>query len=196
MNTAAKLSAYGVALALVAGGGWAVGSAVGPLPVEAAGHGVSGADHEDAAGAEQDRRGPSRVARVDGYEVRLDGELEPGEVSPVRLTVSRDGRPVTDLEPHLGSYGNLVALRQDDLVSTHLHAQGAPGDGRTPAGPELSFVAELPTAGGYRLFLNFRHGGVVRTAEFTVTAAARSAGTGTGHEEGHGHGHGRVAGGL
>ncbi|GAA1311958.1 hypothetical protein [Saccharothrix xinjiangensis] len=181
MNTAARLSAYGVALALVAGVGWAVGSAVGPLPVEAAGR-----DGADAA-AGRDRGAPSRVARVDEYEVRLDGELEAGGASPVRLTVSRDGRPVTDLEPHLGSYGALVALRQEDLVSTHLRPRGRPGDGETPAGPELVFVAELPTAGAYRLFLNFRHGGAVRTAEFTATAG-HAEGHDEGHEEGHGHG--------
>jgi hypothetical protein len=133
-----------------------------------------------AAGVFEPRQYPqSYVAEVDGYQVRLDGDLKPGKASPVRLSVSRGGAPVTDLEPYLGAYGHLVALRQGDLAYLHVHPEGG-----TAAGPEVAFVAEVPSAGGYRLFLDFRHGGVVRTAEFTVTAV----GTPAGEEEGHGHG--------
>lgn len=290
MNTPAKLSAYGAVLALVAGGAWAVGGAVGPLPAEsaasgpAAGHGDdhgaaatgTGDGHSDAPPAglasseggytlapatttlpagtattfafritgrdgaavtgfdvahdkrmhlvvvRRDTAGyqhvhpdmaadgtwsaplalpeagsyrvfadfaptggrpttlgvdvsvpgpfepaahqPSRTAEVDGYQVRLDGQLSAGHVAPVRLTVTRDGRPVTDLEPYLGSYGHLVALREGDLGYLHVH----PGEG--PAGPEIPFAVEVPTAGTYRMFLDFQHAGVVRTAEFTVEA--------------------------
>ncbi|SDX72599.1 hypothetical protein SAMN05216215_101464 [Saccharopolyspora shandongensis] len=114
---------------------------------------------------------PSRVAEVDGYRVRLDGELVPGQASPVRLAVTKDGRPVTDLQPYLSAYGHLVALREGDLAYLHVHPDGAPGDGRTAPGPEIDFVAEVPTSGTYRLFLDFQHDGVVRTAEFTVDTA-------------------------
>ncbi|MEU4804637.1 hypothetical protein [Actinosynnema sp. NPDC023587] len=297
MSTAAKLSAYGVALVLVAGAAWAVGSAVGPLRADSAesGHGDAhggedagrGDDHGDTvAEAEQDQpaglassRGgytltptdatpaagtpftfrvtdregravtaydvrhdrrmhlitvrrdtagfrhvhpemaadgtwsvpldlpeagtyrvfadftptggeavtlgadvfvagsfdprayaPSRVAEVDGYRVRLDGDLVPGRASPLTLTVTRDGSPVTDLQPHLAAYGHLVALRSGDLAYLHVHPEGSPDDGKTAPGPGIAFVAEVPTAGTYRLFLDFRHAGAVRTAEFTVEA--------------------------
>ncbi|MBK1786315.1 hypothetical protein [Prauserella cavernicola] len=106
---------------------------------------------------------PSRVDEVDGYEVRLDGHLDAGEASEVTLTISKDGRPVTDLEPYLGADGHLVALRGGDLAYLHVH----PG-GENTGGPEISFLAEVPSAGTYRLFLDFQHEGVVRTAEFTV----------------------------
>jgi hypothetical protein len=125
---------------------------------------------------------PSRVAEVDGYRVELAGELVPGKASPVTLTVSRDGQPVTDLEPYLAAYGHLVALRDGDLAYLHVHPEGTPGDGRTPAGPRVEFVAEVPSAGTYRLFLDFQHAGVVRTAEFTVPTGADQLGT-----DGHGH---------
>jgi len=36
----------------------------------------------------------------------------------------------------------------------------------------VSFHAELPTAGNYRLFLDFQIDGVVRTAAVTATAGA------------------------
>jgi hypothetical protein len=84
--------------------------------------------------------------------------------------VSKDGRPVTDLQPYLGAYGHLVALRDGDLAYLHVHPDGTPGDGRTAAGPEIVFHAEVPSAGSYRLYLDFQHAGVVRTAEFTAIA--------------------------
>ncbi len=117
----------------------------------------------------------SRTAQVDGYTVELTGDLVPGRASALALTVSRDGAPVTDLQPYLGAYGHLVALRQGDLAYLHVHPDGTPGDGVTPAGPAVEFVAEVPSAGTYRLFLDFQHGGVVRTAEFTVTTAGSPA---------------------
>jgi hypothetical protein len=63
-------------------------------------------------------------------------------------------------------------LRATDLAYLHVHPAGEPGDGVTPAGPQITFFAEVPTAGDYRLFLDFQHAGVVRTAEFTAHAAA------------------------
>ncbi|MEO3776690.1 hypothetical protein ABGB16_07525 [Micromonospora sp. B11E3] len=118
---------------------------------------------------------PAASATVDGYTVTLAGTPRPGHASELTLTVSRDGVPVTDLQPYLGAYGHLVALRQGDLAYLHVHPEGAPGDGRTPAGPAVTFSAEFPTAGAYRLYLDFRHGDAVRTAEFTVVAGAGDA---------------------
>ncbi|MCV2488128.1 hypothetical protein OF117_02020 [Geodermatophilus sp. YIM 151500] len=115
---------------------------------------------------------PSRTAEVDGYTVTLDGDLTAGRQTELVLTVSRDGAPVTDLEPYLGAYGHLVVLRDGDLAYLHVHPAGHPGDGRTPPGPEVRFATTAPSAGTYRLFLDFRHGSVVRTAEFTVQVGA------------------------
>ncbi|MFI6758030.1 hypothetical protein ACIBF5_02625 [Micromonospora sp. NPDC050417] len=106
----------------------------------------------------------------DGYTVTLDGDLEPGTSSTLTLTVSRYGTPVTDLEPYLAAYGHLVALRDGDLAYLHVHPDGGPGDGRTPSGPAVTFQVEVPSAGAYRLYLDFQHLGAVRTAEFTVLA--------------------------
>lgn len=128
-----------------------------------------------------------------GYEVRLDGDLAPGRAGAVTLTVTRDGRPVTDLQPYLGAYGHLVALRTGDLGYLHVHPQGSPGDGATTPGPRITFHTEVPSAGVYRLFLDFRHDGRVRTAQFTVPTVgsspaspqpAPSAGDGHTHAEG------------
>jgi hypothetical protein len=105
----------------------------------------------------------SRTSEVDGYTVTLDGELTAGGESELTLSVSRDGRPVTDLQPYLGAFGHLVALRSGDLAYLHVHPAD---DGE--AGPAVRFFTTAPSAGTYRLFLDFKHGDVVRTAAFTV----------------------------
>lgn len=110
-----------------------------------------------------------RTDTPDGYTVDLAGDLESGAAADLTVRVSRDGEPVTDLEPYLGAYGHLVALREGDLAYLHVH----PEDGEP--GPDVPFVAEVPSAGTYRLFFDFQHDGEVRTASFVVTA-------GGGHE--------------
>ncbi|MER5632900.1 hypothetical protein [Streptomyces nitrosporeus] len=111
-----------------------------------------------------------RTVAVDGYRVTLRGGLRPGAGSELKLEVAKDGRPVTDLQPYLGAYGHLVALRSGDLAYLHVHPNGEPGDGTTEPGPEISFDVTAPSRGAYRLFLDFRHEGKVRTAAFTVHA--------------------------
>ncbi|MFD5315862.1 hypothetical protein [Streptomyces sp. NPDC127098] len=126
----------------------------------------------------------ARAARVREYTVTLDGELLPGEASDLKLTVSRNGRPVTDLQPYLAAYGHLVALRVGDLGYLHVHPNGEPGDGTTEPGPEIAFTATAPSSGTYRLYLDFQHDDVVRTAEFTVPTTGTA---GVGHHGGHHH---------
>jgi hypothetical protein len=111
-----------------------------------------------------------RTAHVDGYTVTLDGDLTDGAEAELTLSVSRNGEPVTDLQPYLGAYGHLVALRAGDLAYLHVHPDGTPGDKDTPPGPDVVFYAAVPSTGVYHLYLDFRHEGEVRTAAFTATA--------------------------
>ncbi|MGH3348858.1 MAG: hypothetical protein ACRDO4_17910 [Nocardioides sp.] len=122
----------------------------------------------------------TRTARVDGYRVTLDGDLAGGESSPLTATITRGRQPVTDLQPYLGAFGHLVALREGDLAYLHVHPEQA------DAGPEIPFVAEVPSDGRYRLFLEFRHRGVVRTVGFTLAAGEVPAAS---HGEGEDHDH-------
>ncbi|WP_003896420.1 hypothetical protein [Mycolicibacterium smegmatis] len=120
---------------------------------------------------------PSNTATVDGYTVTLTGSPAAQSASELTLSVSRGGKPVTDLQPYLGAYGHLVALRASDLHYLHVHPIGdSPGD--------VAFHTEFPSAGDYRLYFDFKHDDVVRTAEFTVAVPE-----GTGHQDGHQDGH-------
>jgi hypothetical protein len=113
-----------------------------------------------------DLPGPSRHAEVDGYEVALAGDPRPGE-SELSFTVARDGQPVRT-DPYLGAAGHLVAIRDGDLAYLHVHPLEGEGD-------EVRFAAEFPSPGTYRLFLDFAHGGEVRTAAFTVEVPGEGA---------------------
>jgi hypothetical protein len=110
---------------------------------------------------------PQPLAETEGYEVRLEAdEAVAGEATALEFAVSEGGRPVDDLQPYLGADGHLVALREGDLAFLHVHPEE---EHRAPN--EIVFNADFPTAGRYRLYLQFRHDGVVRTAEFTVEVA-------------------------
>ncbi|WP_330274594.1 FixH family protein [Lentzea sp. NBC_00516] len=111
----------------------------------------------------------SSTFTVDGYEVSLTGELNAGKASTVTIEITKNGKKVTDLQNYLGAKGHLVALRASDLAYLHVHPEQS---------DQVKFAVEVPTAGKYRLFLDFQHDNVVRTAEFTLTT----------HGEG-GHGH-------
>jgi hypothetical protein len=103
---------------------------------------------------------PQPTAVADGgYEVRLDaGAARPGREADLRFAITRGGEPV-DTEPYLGAGGHLVALREADMAFLHVHPTGENA---------VRFAATFPTAGRYRLFLQFKHDGRVRTAAFTL----------------------------
>ena len=111
------------------------------------------------------------VDDIAGYTVKLDGALTAGVSHQLTATVTRDGRPVMTLQPYLGAYGHLVALREGDLAYLHVHPEGAePVPGGT-GGPAVSFAATAPTAGRYLLYLDFKVQDTVHTASFVVDAA-------------------------
>lgn len=111
-----------------------------------------------------------RTAKVDDYTVTLEGDLTAGADAKLTLEVVKDGRPVTP-EQYLGAAGHLVALREGDLAYLHVHPE---------PGADLVFYAAVPSEGGYRLFLDFQHEGVVRTAEFALST---SSGQGASHDD-------------
>ena len=99
------------------------------------------------------------------------------------MTVTRDGEPVTALEPYLGAFGHLVALRDGDLAYLHVHPHGdAPEAGET-SGPEIVFEATAPTEGRYLLFLDFQVDGQVHTAPLVIDTTGTGSSAGDGHDE-------------
>lgn len=90
-----------------------------------------------------------------------DGEL--------RLVV-RDaaGEPV-DLGTYLGAYAHVTGFHRESGAMVHLHPLGAPDV--TEDGSELTFHAEIPDAGDYRLFAQVRVDGFLHTVPVELTVA-------------------------
>jgi hypothetical protein len=105
----------------------------------------------------------SKIAEVDGYTVIRTGDLLAGSVSRIGMHVMRGTMPVTDLDPFLGEAGRLVILREGDLA--YLHVRPVAGPRQDTA---IDFDVDVPSAGYYRMFLEFQHHGQVRTVEFTA----------------------------
>ncbi len=176
---------------MIFGGTVGVGKTVGPVsaaPVktEAAhgGHQAAPAKTEAAhsgheATAQQPRTdtpGGLQVSEAGYTLIPLTTAITPGQATDYRFSVTGpDGKPVTDLQPCLGAYSRLVALRARDLGYLHVHPDGEPGDGNTQAGPEIVFHTEVPSTGDYRLFPDFQHAGAVHTASFTAQAGKPAA---------------------
>jgi len=119
--------------------------------------------------------GPAATAAAgDGYEVAIARQGDER-----RFTVTKGGRAVDDIEPYLGARGHLVALAERDLAFEHVHPKDRATEGR-----EISFDVALGNPGSYRLYLQFKHDGEVRTAAFTERVAAAGHAHG---EDGHGH---------
>jgi hypothetical protein len=90
---------------------------------------------------------PANTSEVDGLTVTKND---------LGFTITKDSRPVA-IQDYLGAKGHLVALREGDLAFLHVH----------PDARSLRFEATFPTAGRYRLFLQFQVDGRVHTAAFT-----------------------------
>jgi hypothetical protein len=121
--------------------------------------------------ADQPLPAASPAAEVDGYTVTVDGsKLMAGMAAPLKVSVAKDGKPVTDLEPDLETYAHLTGFHAGDLAMAHLHPEGGPA--MTPTGgPDLEFEATLPKPGQWRMFLQFQTGGTLHTAAVTLNVS-------------------------
>jgi hypothetical protein len=107
---------------------------------------------------------PTTRVSVDGYDVVLKGAPRAGAEGDLEFSVSQNGKSVA-VQPYLGADGHLVALREGDLAYLHVHPQETGGRDRS-SGP-IQFMTEYPSAGRYRLFLQFQHNNKIHTAAFT-----------------------------
>ncbi|CAA9228657.1 MAG: FIG00995371: possibly secreted protein [uncultured Corynebacteriales bacterium] len=101
---------------------------------------------------------PARDVMVGDCSVSMGGTLTAGTVSRLSFDVRRGDRRVPDPGSYLGATGHLVILRVGDLAAVDVR--------RVRSG--LTFDAAVPSAGTYRLFLDFQKGNADRTAEYTA----------------------------
>ena len=101
--------------------------------------------------------------------------MRAGRETMLVFAVMQSGQPFERLEPYLGAKGHLVALREGDLAYLHVHptddGMDMEGDGSMDMqmnDNEIMFAATFPTTGRYRLFLQFKTDGEIRTVSYTV----------------------------
>lgn len=120
------------------------------------------ADAVPATSIEQD---PSITVEL----VSMPRALVAGPHAQLVFRLTRNGQPLTDLQPYLGAMGHCVILSQDTQTYLHCH----PEQFRTPApddrgGPEVVFHARFPRPGTYKLWAQFNHEGRILVAPFTL----------------------------
>jgi hypothetical protein len=108
---------------------------------------------------------PAPVDQVDvaGLTVARSGTLSTSPDAETTVTVTDSGRPVTDLQPAHNAPGHAVLIRASDLGYLHLHAAATTG-----TGPRLEFTGGVPTAGTYRMFVEFYRADQAHVAAYTI----------------------------
>ncbi|MFJ2753994.1 heavy metal translocating P-type ATPase [Nocardioides sp. NPDC087217] len=114
-----------------------------------------------------------RSSTVDNLTVTLEGTPVADQQSDLHFRFEDStGKVVDNLQPYLGAAGHVVVMSADGETFVHGHAEGdelaVPG---ASFGPELGLHLDVPKAGLYRLWAQFRLGdGEVITVPFTVEA--------------------------
>jgi hypothetical protein len=106
---------------------------------------------------------PARQVTSGGFSVAYDGTPRTGSTQPVMVSVTTSAGQPAPLQPYLGAFGHLVALRQGDLGYVHVHPEEQMVDGK------VKFWLAAPSAGTYRMFFDFQVAGRGHTAAWTVT---------------------------
>ncbi|MEO7018428.1 MAG: hypothetical protein ABI130_02465 [Leifsonia sp.] len=188
MHTATRLGLYAAGLAVTFGAAFTAAGVV--VPKTAAVHPVATPTtaHQIAVPMTADQMGAmaqspaasgasadARTVHVDGFDVRIAGDLTGGSPSKLTLSVAANGAPVTALESYAGAFGRLVALRDNDSAIVPVHPVGSKTRPGELGGPAAAFAVEAPAPGRYLLYFDFEVGGTVHTAAFALLAEATAA---------------------
>lgn len=85
------------------------------------------------------------------------------------------GRPVSNLQPYLGTGGHLVILRQSPQLTaaSYIHAHALPLASATSSdSSQVNFLVAFPQAGRYKLWGQFSRGGQIVISDFWVEVKA------------------------
>lgn len=128
-------------------------------------------------------------SRVGPYTVTLDPVLVPfGEIATIEVSITKNGKPATDLHPYLGAMAHGVFVGIKDLTYMHAHGMSDQmldattndcGDSMMLSMPPLpptynvpstfAFDILAPSAQRYDFWLQFVGGKTLYTAPFLVT---------------------------
>jgi len=121
------------------------------------------------------------------YVVRLTRTIVPvGKPVALAVTITRNGRLASDLQPYLGAAAHVVVVATSDLSYIHVHpmargqkmVMGGMSGSSLPdmqpshrVDPHLDlYLPALTHRGAYKMWLQFRGGGTLYAAPFTLVA--------------------------
>lgn len=153
----------------------------------------------------------AKTKQVEGYTFKFSTKapLRAETEAEIIFEVSKDGKPITDMQPFLGSMGHLVIISQDLQSLVHSHPQGEGEeeehghDGKSedddedgehsaqPAaavtgGPDIHFHAHFEAPGLYKGWGQFQHMGKLLTVPVVMEVKEADGAPG---KEGGGHKH-------
>ena len=134
-----------------------------------------GARLENPVLPEAERQTEQR-ARSDGIEGELSfgPPLREGILAQGRLKLwGDDGRPLTTLEPVMGSFAHIVGIAGDLHTVLHIHPHGPALQAADRGGPEVDFRLRPAAAGFYRLFVQVQTEGRIRCLRFGINVNLR-----------------------
>jgi hypothetical protein len=165
------------------------------VPEAGGGPGISGVepDPDDAGGLSAplaaDGATGLRLADLgDGFTMeRAGGALRAGTETALEFALHGPGGTVPEVQPYMGMRGHCLVVRDDGSVFIHLHpsgtismaaqemfakrmarAGGHEGHGGPSAAPLVSFPYEFPRPGRYRVWVQVRLAGRIRTGVFDL----------------------------
>lgn len=100
--------------------------------------------------------------RLSSYEftLKLDDEPKASQAVMASISISKNGKPFTKLEPVMGAFAHIVGFSGDHASVIHIHPLGKePSSELERGGSKLRFHIELKQAGFVKLFAQFRING-------------------------------------
>jgi hypothetical protein len=104
------------------------------------------------------------------YRVRLKvpESIKSGQGTEIAFELSdSQGRSITDLEPLMAAGGHCVIIASDAEKFLHVHPIKEVTAGWR-GGPEVAFRANFSSPGLYKVWGQFKHRGIVITADFVL----------------------------
>jgi hypothetical protein len=94
------------------------------------------------------------------FNLKLDGQPQVGKPVVATITVTKDGKPFSQLEPVMGAFAHLMGFNADYSSILHIHPMGRePSNDTERGGSQLMFHIEPQKAGFVKLFAQFRING-------------------------------------
>lgn len=98
--------------------------------------------------------------------IQLDSPLRTKDHTNLTFVLTQNGKPVTEIDPYLGSFGHVVVLQHGE-VDNFLH--GHPITESKSVDGKVVFELEFPIKGIYTIFAQFNINGQVKTFPITVS---------------------------